>query len=134
MAWLLALVALVERAWVQFLAATSGSQLPITPVPEDRMPSSALLRHQSYIWYTDIHAGKACISIQPIFFLNCKRGKKKTGATLKHLNRAGISFIHLFIGKQCITCGCGDELREQHTGLFLTLVGRCPPMNTLGSL
>lgn len=77
MAWLLALVALVERAWVQFLAATSGSQLPITPVPEDRMPSSALLRHQSYIWYTDIHAGKACISIQLIFFFNCKREKRR---------------------------------------------------------
>ena len=77
MAWLLALVALVERAWVQFLAATSCSQLPITPVPEDRMPSSALLRHQSYIWYTDIHAGKACISIQLIFFFNCKREKRR---------------------------------------------------------
>lgn len=54
MAWLLAVstCCFVERAWVQFLAATSGSQLPITPVPEDRMPSSALFRHQSYIWFT----------------------------------------------------------------------------------
>ena len=68
MAWLLALVALVERAWVQFLAATSGSQLPITPVPEDRMPSSALLGYYIHEMHRCTYRQKYSRKIKVDFF------------------------------------------------------------------
>lgn len=34
----------------------SGSQPPVSPVPEDLMPSSALHRDQVHTWQIDIHA------------------------------------------------------------------------------
>jgi hypothetical protein len=35
-----------------------GSQLLLTPVPGDPMPSSYLCKHQACTWYTDIHETK----------------------------------------------------------------------------
>ena len=37
------------------------SQPSMTPVPEDPMPSSDVLRHQPHRWYTVIYAGQAFI-------------------------------------------------------------------------
>lgn len=39
----------------------SGSQLPITLVPEDTMPTSDFCRHQTCIWCKYKHAGKVLI-------------------------------------------------------------------------
>ena len=41
-----------------------SSQLSITSVPEDLIPSSGLLEHPACTWYTDIQTGKTHINIK----------------------------------------------------------------------
>lgn len=43
------------------LMAHRGSQSSVVPVPEHPMPSSDRHRHQVYMWYKDIYAGKTPI-------------------------------------------------------------------------
>ena len=54
--------------WVQFSDPPVSSQPPETPVPGDPMPSFDLGRHQVYMRYTDIHAGKMLINIKFLLF------------------------------------------------------------------
>ena len=50
---------LLHGTWVQFLASTS-----ITPLPVDLLPSSDFHVSPAYMWYTCAHIGKTVICIK----------------------------------------------------------------------
>lgn len=47
-----------------------SSQLSITPIPGDLMPSFGLQRHQPHMWCSDVHVRKTSVSIKTFCFLD----------------------------------------------------------------
>lgn len=69
---------LLQKTQGQFLAPNGGSQLTITLVPED--PTlSPVSRHQAYMWYTHLHAGKISTDIKYFFLKKLRINSRKLG-------------------------------------------------------